>query len=83
MTGSNDDQRIERVDPDGGNEGVELTPEEEREVTSEPVEVEGGTTRIQQQNMGSQGSIGSGEFPDPDAPPVEPAPGADGSPSDD
>jgi hypothetical protein len=65
------------VDPDDDVEEVELTEDEAREVTSEPVELEGGTTRIAQQNVGSQRVIGSGEYPDPESRPVEPAPGAD------
>ena len=65
------------VDPDDDVDDVELTEEEAREVTSEPVELEGGTTRIAQQSVGSQRVIGSGEFPDPKSRPVEPAPGAD------
>jgi hypothetical protein len=59
------------------DETADLSEEDARSVTSEPVELEdGNTTRIAQQNVGTE-SIGSGEFPDPDAPPVEPAPGAD------
>lgn len=67
----------EKVDPTTDVDEVELTDEEAREVTSEPVEIEGGTVRISQQNVGSERSVGSGEFPDPDTPPIEPAPGAD------
>lgn len=71
------DAPVEEVDPEEAIEEVDLTEEEAREVMSEPVEVaEGETVRVAQQNVGPE-SIGSGEFPDPDTPPVEPAPGAD------
>ncbi len=71
------DTPVEEVDPEEAAEEVDLTEEEAREVMSEPVEVaEGETVRVAQQNVGPE-SIGSGEFPDPDTPPVEPAPGAD------
>src|SRR4051794_38584775 len=48
----------------------------EKSVRSEPVEdADGNEVIIAQQNMGTQGSIGGGEFPDPDTPPSAAAKG--------
>jgi hypothetical protein len=54
------------------------TAGDEPEVTSVPLEDEDGNTYvIAQQNSGSaETTDGGGEFPDPDAPPQAPAPGA-------
>jgi hypothetical protein len=54
----------------------ELTPEEAAEVSSEPIDLPGGERRIVQQNVGRNQEAGSGEWPDRDTPPVDPAPGA-------
>jgi NADH:ubiquinone oxidoreductase subunit F (NADH-binding) len=43
--------------------------------TSEPLETEHGTVVIQQQNVGPDNEAGGGEWPDPDTPPADPAPG--------
>ena len=61
-------------------DGLQTTPPDpddiEPSVTSEPVEDEDGNeVIIAQQNMGTQGSIGGGEFPDPNTPPSDAAPG--------
>lgn len=59
---------LETVAPD--DDDIELA------VRSEPVEDEDGNeVIIAQQNMGVEGSIGGGEFPDRDSPPKGSAPG--------
>jgi hypothetical protein len=42
---------------------------DERMYTGEPVETDEGTYRPQQMNVGYENMQGSGEFPDPNAPP--------------
>ena len=49
-----------------------------REYTGEPVETDDGWVVPQQQNVGPGNEVGGGEWPDPDTPPVQPAPAADG-----
>jgi hypothetical protein len=41
-----------------------------------PLDTEDGPRVIQQQNVGKDNMKGGGEWPDPDTPPQEPAPGA-------
>ena len=73
-------ERATEVEVDADQAEVpDLTPEEAAEVTSEPIDLPGGERRIVQQNVGRDQELGSGEFPDRDAPPVDPAPGADES----
>jgi hypothetical protein len=61
-------------------DGLQTSPPDhddiEPSVKSEPVEDEDGNeVIIAQQNMGTQGSVGGGEFPDPNTPPSDGAPG--------
>jgi hypothetical protein len=51
------------------------TDPEERLYSGEPLETSEGTRVPRQQPVGPE-SEGGGEFPDPDTPPVLPAPGA-------
>ncbi len=62
-------------------DGLQTTPPDpkdiERAVSTVPLEDEDGNEYvIAQQNLGVEGSIGGGEFPDADTPPRGPAPGA-------
>jgi hypothetical protein len=52
------------------------TPSDEKMYTSEPLETDEGTVRIQQQNVGRDNMRGGGEWPDPDTPAEPPAPGS-------
>jgi NADH-quinone oxidoreductase subunit F len=47
--------------------------------SSVPLETDEGVVVVQQQNVGAGNEEGGGEWPDPDAPPRRPAPGASGS----
>jgi hypothetical protein len=49
---------------------------EARLYSSAPIETDEGTVVIAQQNVGPGVEDGAGEWPDPDTPPVRPAPGA-------
>jgi hypothetical protein len=52
------------------------TPSDEKMYSTVPLETEDGTVVIQQQNVGKDNMQGGGEWPDPDSPPQDPAPGA-------
>ena len=65
-------------DGDHGND-ASATPGQADERTHDPETVpldleEGDDVVIQQQAAGTEQVLGSGEFPDPDAPPQDPAP---------
>ncbi len=49
---------------------------DEKMYTGEPVETDEGIRRPQQMNVGVDNMEGGGEWPDPNAPPQAPAPGA-------
>jgi hypothetical protein len=51
----------------------------EKSVRSEPLDLDDGPdVVIEQQNVGVDNELGGGEFPDPDAPPSDAAPGPEG-----
>ena len=52
---------------------------DERMYTGEPVETDEGLRRPQQMAVGKDNVEGGGEFPDPNTPPRDGAPGASGS----
>jgi hypothetical protein len=58
----------ERADDDSRRPEHKLVGDE-RMYTGEPVETDEGTYRPQQMNVGLENMQGSGEFPDPHAPP--------------
>jgi hypothetical protein len=65
-------------DGDHGNEAPAAAGGDERTHDPETVPLdldEGDDVVIQQQAAGAEQVLGSGEFPDPDAPPQDPAPG--------
>ena len=72
----------ERPDADQGEEDADQGEEEDETdpeaklYSTVPLETEEGTKVIQQQNVGKDNMKGGGEWPDPDTPPEEPAPGA-------
>ncbi len=54
-----------------------VAPEEApKDVRTTDLDTEDGVEAVAQQNLGSQGSEGGGEWPDPRTPPQAPAPGA-------
>jgi hypothetical protein len=55
----------------------EERPADWRLYTGERLESEKGTYRPQQMNVGRENEAGGGEWPDPDAEPQPPAPGAE------
>jgi len=67
--------------PEPLEEQSDLTDEDGddiREYTGEPVETDDGWVVPQQQNVGPGNEVGGGEWPDPDTPPVQPAPAPGG-----
>jgi hypothetical protein len=77
-----DDRSPEQRPPDAvpGDRAQPSNQPIEEMVTSEPLDLsdEGGDQVVEQENVGSQASLGSGEWPDPDTPPSDGAAGSAG-----